>query len=323
MDNLMKTPLITALIAFVAVIVIGPITIKYLKKLKFGQTIRSDGPQRHLQKSGTPTMGGVIIMVGILVGTLVGDHSSYNILFALFITLAYSVLGLLDDLIIILTHSSQGLTARQKLLGQFAVALLVGLYGVFQLDSGTTLLIPFTDATITLSPVIYILLTLGVMVGTSNAVNLTDGLDGLAAGTTAIGAAAYAIVATVLGYYDIALFAGAITGACLGFAWFNAHPAAVFMGDTGSLGLGAALGVIAVLTRTQLILPLIGGIFVIEALSDIIQVGYFRLTNGKRVFRMAPLHHHFELLGWEEPKIMIRFWLIGLLFGALGLLAVL
>ncbi|MGB4267304.1 MAG: phospho-N-acetylmuramoyl-pentapeptide-transferase, partial [Limnochordia bacterium] len=171
--------------------------------------------------------------------------------------------------------------------------------------------------------VVYVLLTLGVMLGTTNAVNLTDGLDGLAAGAVAIAAASYGVIGYLLDSVDLAVFAGSLVGACLGFVWFNSHPAAVFMGDTGALALGAALGITAILTRTPFHLAIVGGLFVIETLSDIIQVVYFRLTKGKRFFKMAPLHHHFELSGWEEPKIVARFWLIGLFFALLGLLAVL
>ena len=169
----------------------------------------------------------------------------------------------------------------------------------------------------------YVVLILGVMLGTTNAVNLTDGLDGLAGGSVAIAAVSYAVIAGLLGRLELALFAGSLAGACLGFVWFNAHPAAIFMGDTGALALGAALGILAILTRTPFHLIVVGGLFVIETLSDIIQVTYFKLTDGKRFFKMAPLHHHFELLDWEEPKIVTRFWLIGLFFALLGLLAIL
>lgn len=317
------TPLISAGLAFLIVVVIGPNTINYLRKLKFGQNVRSDGPKRHLQKTGTPTMGGVMMLIAVTITILIIDRSSTHLLFALFATLAYGAIGFLDDLLKILTRSSLGLKARQKLFGQIFVGIIVGIYALNQPDIGTTLLIPFTDVIIELPTVVYLLLVIGVMLGASNAVNITDGVDGLASGTMAVAAGAYAIVSHILGYPEIALFSGTIAGACLGFAWFNAHPAAVFMGDTGSLALGASLGVVSILTRTPLLLPIIGGLFVIETLSVIIQVVYFKLTNGKRFFKMAPLHHHFELKGWEEPKVMIRFWLIGLVFGVLGLLAVL
>ncbi len=323
MDGMSQAPFVAAAVAFFMAIVMGPVTISYLQRLKFGQNVRSDGPQRHMQKMGTPTMGGVMILLALTASTLIIGRGDTMLPFALFATLGYGVIGFLDDLIKILTGKSLGLKARQKLLGQILVAVLVGLYALSQDSIGTLLLIPFTAATISLPPVIYMMLVIGVMLGTANAVNLTDGLDGLAAGTMAVAAGAYAIVAMWLGNVEIALFSGAVAGACLGFSWFNAHPASIFMGDTGSLGLGAALGVMAIFTRTPLFLPLIGGLFVIETLSVILQVGYFKLTKGKRILKMAPLHHHFELLGWEEPKVMIRFWLISIFFAAIGLLAVL
>jgi len=324
MDSLIFTrPLVGALMAFLAVILIGPYCIRYLHKLKFGQNVRADGPKEHLRKSGTPTMGGIMIIIGLAFAILVLDHHRPDIIFALFVTLAYGMIGFLDDLLKILSHSSLGLKARQKLFGQVFVAILVALYALSRADVGTTLLVPFTDITVNLPIYVFIPLVIFVMLGVTNAVNLTDGLDGLAAGTVAVAACTYMIIAFKLGNPEIALFAAALAGACLGFAWFNAHPAAVFMGDTGSLALGAALGVMAILTRTSLFLPIVGGIFVIETLSVIIQVLYFRITHGKRIFRMAPLHHHFELKGWAETKVMIRFCLLGIFFGAIGLLAVL
>lgn len=216
---------------------------------------------------------------------------------------------------------SLGLRAREKLVGQFGIAVLVALYAWARI--GTDLFVPFAQNTIVLPPWLYLPFTVLVLVGTVNAVNLTDGLDGLAAGSTAIAATAFGLITWLLGYPDLALFSGALVGACLGFSWFNAPPAQVFMGDTGSLGLGAALGTIAVLSKTTLFLPIIGALFVIETLSVIFQVFYFKITRGQRLFRMAPLHHHFELLGWAESKVMIRFWLISLIFAVLGLFAIL
>ncbi|MFY9437274.1 MAG: phospho-N-acetylmuramoyl-pentapeptide-transferase [Limnochordia bacterium] len=323
MEQTVYSPLFGALTAFVVVVLIGPGIIRYLTKLKFGQNVRVDGPRRHLQKAGTPTMGGIMILIGLVFAALVLGKNSSHLLFALFITAAYGAIGFLDDLLIIVTRSSLGLKARQKLFGQFFIAVLVALYALSRDDIGTAVLIPFTETTIELPVVVYVLLTLGVMLGTTNAVNLTDGLDGLAAGAVAIAAASYGVIGYLLDSVDLAVFAGSLVGACLGFVWFNSHPAAVFMGDTGALALGAALGITAILTRTPFHLAIVGGLFVIETLSDIIQVVYFRLTKGKRFFKMAPLHHHFELSGWEEPKIVARFWLIGLFFALLGLLAVL
>lgn len=316
-------PIIGALIAFGIVVFIGPGMIRYLTKLKFGQSVRVDGPRRHLQKAGTPTMGGIMIVIGLVIAALIIGKGSTHLLFAIFITAAYGAIGFLDDLLIILTRRSLGLKARQKLFGQMFIAVLVALYALSRSDIGTTVLIPFTEMSVELPVAVYVILVLGVMLGTTNAVNLTDGLDGLAAGSMTIAAASYGVIAYLLGSVDLAVFAGSLAGTCLGFVWFNAHPAAVFMGDTGALALGAALGILAILTRTPFHLAIVGGLFVIETLSDIIQVVYFRLTKGKRFFKMAPLHHHFELVGWEEPKIVARFWLIGLFFALVGLLAVL
>lgn len=316
-------PIIGALIAFGIVVFIGPGMIRYLTKLKFGQSVRVDGPRRHLQKAGTPTMGGIMIVIGLVIAALIIGKGSTHLLFAIFITAAYGAIGFLDDLLIILTRRSLGLKARQKLFGQMFIAVLVALYALSRSDIGTTVLIPFTEMSVELPVAVYVILVLGVMLGTTNAVNLTDGLDGLAAGSVTIAAASYGVIAYLLGNVDLAVFAGSLAGTCLGFVWFNAHPAAVFMGDTGALALGAALGILAILTRTPFHLAIVGGLFVIETLSDIIQVVYFRLTKGKRFFKMAPLHHHFELVGWEEPKIVARFWLIGLFFALVGLLAVL
>jgi len=264
-----------------------------------------------------------MIVIGLVIAALIIGKGSTHLLFAIFITAAYGAIGFLDDLLIILTRRSLGLKARQKLFGQMFIAVLVALYALSRSDIGTTVLIPFTEMSVELPVAVYVILVLGVMLGTTNAVNLTDGLDGLAAGSVTIAAASYGVIAYLLGSVDLAVFAGSLAGTCLGFVWFNAHPAAVFMGDTGALALGAALGILAILTRTPFHLAIVGGLFVIETLSDIIQVVYFRLTKGKRFFKMAPLHHHFELVGWEEPKIVARFWLIGLFFALVGLLAVL
>lgn len=321
--SMVYLPIIGALIAFGIVVFIGPGMIRYLTKLKFGQSVRVDGPRRHLQKAGTPTMGGIMIVIGLVIAALIIGKGSTHLLFAIFITAAYGAIGFLDDLLIILTRRSLGLKARQKLFGQMFIAVLVALYALSRSDIGTTVLIPFTEMSVELPVAVYVILVLGVMLGTTNAVNLTDGLDGLAAGSMTIAAASYGVIAYLLGNVDLAVFAGSLAGTCLGFVWFNAHPAAVFMGDTGALALGAALGILAILTRTPFHLAIVGGLFVIETLSDIIQVVYFRLTKGKRFFKMAPLHHHFELVGWEEPKIVARFWLIGLFFALVGLLAVL
>lgn len=315
------TPLFSALLAFIVSLVAGPRIITYLKRLKLGQQVREDGPKTHLGKAGTPTMGGILIIVATVIAVVVFPPLSDHNIILLFATVGFAALGFFDDFIKVVAKRSLGLRAREKLVGQFGIAVLVALYAWARI--GTDLFVPFAQNTIVLPPWLYLPFTVLVLVGTVNAVNLTDGLDGLAAGSTAIAATAFGLITWLLGYPDLALFSGALVGACLGFSWFNAPPAQVFMGDTGSLGLGAALGTIAVLSKTTLFLPIIGALFVIETLSVIFQVLYFKITRGQRLFRMAPLHHHFELLGWAESKVMIRFWLISLIFAVLGLFAIL
>lgn len=315
------TPLFSALLAFIVSLMAGPRIITYLKRLKLGQQVREDGPKTHLGKAGTPTMGGILIIVATVIAVVVFPPLSDHNIILLFATVGFAALGFFDDFIKVVAKRSLGLRAREKLVGQFGIAVLVALYAWARI--GTDLFVPFAQNTIVLPPWLYLPFTVLVLVGTVNAVNLTDGLDGLAAGSTAIAATAFGLITWLLGYPDLALFSGALVGACLGFSWFNAPPAQVFMGDTGSLGLGAALGTIAVLSKTTLFLPIIGALFVIETLSVIFQVFYFKITRGQRLFRMAPLHHHFELLGWAESKVMIRFWLISLIFAVLGLFAIL
>ncbi len=315
--------LFAALTSFIVCLAAGPFTIKLLHRLKFGQSIRTDGPQSHLQKAGTPTMGGVLILIALVVGVLMVREFSPAVLWLLFLTLSFGLIGLVDDLIIIITKKSLGLKARQKLLAQF---LFAGLASVFILQSqfSTTQLIPFSNLKLIFpaggfgNP-LFFLFAAFVIVSFSNAVNLTDGLDGLAAGTTAIAALALSTLLLFQGQSDLAIFALALAGACFGFVWFNGPPAQVFMGDTGSLALGAALAGIALFSQLSFFLVIIGGIFVAEVLSVTIQVTSFK-TTGKRIFRMSPLHHHFELGGMVEPKIMIRFWIIGIVLGVIGIL---
>ncbi len=308
-----------AAVSFGIGLVIGPPSISILRRLKFGQRVRSDGPKAHLKKSGTPTMGGVIILTALLISTFIFARDLEYLAWVVFITLGYGLIGLLDDLLIIITKRSLGLKARYKLIGQILIAGLLALYSIVDPNLGTEVLIPFTGQWIDLGW-LYPFFAVFMVVGISNAVNLTDGLDGLAAGTAGIAAFFFAIIAFSLGRMDMAIFCAALVGACLGFSWFNVHPAQVFMGDTGSLALGGALSSVAVLLKRELFLVIIGGIFVIEASSVIIQVISFRLT-GRRVFRMSPIHHHFELSGWTETKIVTRFWILGLIFGLIGLLA--
>ena len=314
-------PLYSALFAFAVSLVAGPRTISYLRRLKLGQQIRGDGPKSHFGKAGTPTMGGVLMVVTIVLAVIIFPPLTHNNILMLFATIGFGAIGFLDDFIKIVAKRSLGLRAREKLVGQFGVAILVALYASARV--GTDLVVPFLGQSIVIPTLIYIPFTALVVVGSANAVNLTDGVDGLAAGSTAICATALGVTFYLLGYPDLSLFCGAVAGACLGFTWFNAPPAQVFMGDTGSLALGAALATGAILSKTSLLLPIVGGLFVIVTLSVILQVLYFKLTKGKRLFKMAPLHHHFELLGVPESRITIRFWLVALVFAVLGLYAIL
>ncbi|NLS45566.1 MAG: phospho-N-acetylmuramoyl-pentapeptide-transferase [Firmicutes bacterium] len=313
----------SALLAFITVIIIGPTSIKILKALKFRQSIRKDGPTTHLKKAGTPTMGGIMILIGASLATFFLAPKTLNISWALFITLGFGAIGLTDDFIIAVFRRSLGLKARYKLAFQILLSILLGLYAATSPSLGTIVSIPFSSVEIDLGIFGYLVFAVFIMLAISNAVNLSDGLDGLASGTTALAYVAYSIVAIFFGKHDLAVFSSSFAGACIGFSWFNCHPAEIMMGDTGSLALGAALGSLAILTKTELLLIIIGGVFVLEALSVIIQVIYFKLTGGKRIFRMSPVHHHFELSGWKEPKIVTRFWILGLVFSILGLLALL
>lgn len=309
--------------AFSLSIIFGPPTIRYLARLKFGQTVRTDGPRHHAGKTGTPTMGGIIILASAAIATAAFSPGHERAAWALFATLSFGLVGLVDDFIKIQTRKSLGLKARQKLAAQIIISALIGLYAMTDPALGTRLAIPYLSyPPLSLGTIdigwLYLPFVVFFMVGFSNAVNLTDGLDGLAAGTTAIAALAYVALAMSKGDLEIAVFAAAIAAACLGFSWFNAHPAQVFMGDTGSLALGGALAAMAVLTKAELALVIIGGVFVAETFSVAAQVASFRLT-GKRIFKMSPLHHHFELSGWAETKVVVRFWIIGALLAVLGL----
>jgi phospho-N-acetylmuramoyl-pentapeptide-transferase len=294
-----------------------------LHRLKFGQSIRNDGPQTHLKKAGTPTMGGVLILFSLMLGLLMVRDFSPLVIWLLFLTLSFGLIGLVDDLIIIITKKSLGLTARQKFLAQIIFAALA-VFFIIQNHYPTAQLIPFSNLKLTFptggfgNP-LFFLFAVFVIVAFSNAVNLTDGLDGLAGGTTAIAVLFLGVLALFQHQPDLAVFSFALAGACFGFVWFNGPPAQVFMGDTGSLALGAALAGIALFSQMSLFFVIIGGIFVAENLSVIIQVTSYK-TTGKRVFRMSPIHHHFELGGMVEPKIMIRFWIIGIVLGVIGIL---
>lgn len=308
-------------VSLIMALLIGPLLIPALYKLKFGQYIRSDGPQRHLQKAGTPTMGGLMFLVATLCATVFFGAGTGAVFLVLGTTIAFGIIGFIDDYIKVVLKRPLGLKAREKLGGQFGVAIMASVTAVFVLGRGTDLIVPFTGYRLALGPVAYLIFSTLIIVGTTNAVNLTDGLDGLAAGCMVLSSGAYVLIALMVGgpVSGIAVFAAALLGGLLGFLKYNRHPARVFMGDTGSLALGGALCSMAIVTRTELFLPFIGVIYVAEALSVIIQVISFKLT-GKRVFRMSPLHHHYELAGWSEQKVVRTFWLVSLMGALIGIM---
>jgi phospho-N-acetylmuramoyl-pentapeptide-transferase len=314
----MQELLLAAGTAFIIALIAGPVFIPVLRRLKFGQSIRQEGPERHYAKAGTPTMGGVIILLSLIISSVLFAGSSTEVWLALFITIGHGLIGFLDDFIKVVLKRSLGLKARQKLAGQIIMAVALAYIGSVYFGRGTDLWIPLVGVNVDFGPLYYVLIFF-VLVGTTNAVNLTDGLDGLAAGTTVVAALAYAAIAASFGKPDLAVFSVALAGACLGFLKYNSHPAKIFMGDTGSLALGGALASVAVLTKTELLLVIVGGVFVVEALSVIIQVISFKST-GKRVFRMSPIHHHFELGGWSETRVVTVFWLAGAFCGAAALI---
>ena len=289
--------LLAAIFAAGLVLCTGPLLIPELHKLKFGQSIREEGPKSHQAKSGTPTMGGIMIILAIVIATVAAAPLTPAVLLALFITLGHFVLGFLDDYIKVVKKRNLGLKAKQKMLGQILIAIVTMIVGTRVLGIDTTIWIPIADINLDIG-VGYYFLVLFVLVGTSNAVNLTDGLDGLASGTVAIASGAYALVCYMTGHFDLAIFCVAMMMACLAFLRFNAHPAKVFMGDTGSLALGGAIAAVGILTHTVISFK----------------------TTGKRVFRMSPIHHHFELGGWKETKVVFVFWMVGLVASVVGLL---
>ena len=325
-----------ALTALIMSFVLGPIVIRRLINRQIGQTIRLDGPQSHLTKAGTPTMGGALILLAIVFSTLLwADLGSRYIVVVLLVTTGFGIIGWVDDYRKLVLQDPEGLAARWKFLAQSAVGLVAAfaLYGIAATPAETALLIPYFKGLAIPLGGSYVIFTYLVIVGTSNAVNLTDGLDGLAVMPSvlvsgALGIFSYAAgnvifaeylgIPYVAGAGEMMVFCAALCGAGLGFLWFNTYPAQVFMGDIGALALGAALGTVAVIVRQELILFIMGGLFVIETVSVILQVASFKLT-GKRVFRMAPLHHHYELKGWAEPKVIVRFWIITVILVLVGL----
>lgn len=308
---------ITVIIALVIGIILGPLTIPILRRLKFGQQIRSDGPQAHLKKAGTPTMGGVMIMIAFAIAFFRVGTFTWEMWLILLATLGFGFVGFLDDYLKIVRKQSLGLTAKQKLVGQLFVTFIIWIV-LIQVDHPMSVQIPMTDIILDFGVVGYGILLVLMFLGTSNAVNFTDGLDGLLAGSTAIAMTAYAVIGMSLSLPDVAFGSAALIGAALAFLVYNAHPAKVFMGDTGSLGIGGCLAMMAVLTHTELLLIIIGGLFVVEMLSVILQVGSFKL-RGKRIFRMSPIHHHFELVGWSEWRVVLTFWTFGFICALLGI----
>jgi phospho-N-acetylmuramoyl-pentapeptide-transferase len=310
--------LIAGMAAMLICIFLGPKFIEYLRVREFGQNIREEGPQGHHTKAGTPTMGGLIVFASICVPYLVLSNRDPQSLTVFGVALGCAAIGFADDYIKIVKRRSLGLSARWKIFGQVVLALI--LWWVARNEVGIEPILYFRigDASVDLGPVLYFVLVFLVLSGFSNGVNLTDGLDGLAAGCCAIVFLAYTAISFIANeQQDLALLSACFVGACIGFLWFNAFPASIFMGDTGSLGLGGAIGALAVMTQTEVLLLIIGGIFVIEALSVAIQVFSFK-TFRRRVFLMAPLHHHFEMMAWSETKIMLRFWIIAAVCSGIG-----
>ncbi len=325
------------LTALLISLVIGPVMIRKLSQYQIGQAVRDDGPQTHLSKAGTPTMGGALILVAIAISTLLwADLTNRYVWVVLLVTLLFGAIGWVDDYRKVVERNPRGLPARWKYFWQSVIGATAAivLYVTASLPQETSLYLPFLkNVSLTLGPVLFILLTYFVIVGSSNAVNLTDGLDGLAIMPTVMVAGALAIFAYLSGHAQFAnylliphlpgtgeliIFCGALVGAGLGFLWFNTYPAQVFMGDVGALALGAALGTVAVIVRQEIVLFIMGGVFVMETISVILQVASFRLT-GRRIFRMAPLHHHFELKGWPEPRVIVRFWVVTVVLVLIGL----
>jgi phospho-N-acetylmuramoyl-pentapeptide-transferase len=323
------------LTALLVSLVVGPWCIRKLKELQIGQYIREDGPQSHHSKAGTPTMGGLMIIFSLLMSTLLwADLRNPYVWLLVLVTLGFGGVGFWDDYLKVIKKQNRGLTGRQKLAGQTVVAVAAALWLYFLPEFKLSLTIPFFEEVRPELSWGFIPLAVLVIVGTANAVNLTDGLDGLAIGPVTIAAAFYAIFAYLAGNViiarylkitfvpgvgEVAVVLGALVGAGIGFLWFNSYPAEVFMGDVGALALGGVLGTTALATKQEILLIIVGGLFVVEAVSVILQVGFFKISNGKRIFRMAPIHHHFELKGWPEPKVIVRFWIIAIVLGLLAL----
>lgn len=324
-----------AVAAFLIVLVLAPLFIRTMRRLQIGQVVRDDGPASHLSKQGVPTMGGVLILAAIIGSSLLWARlDNIYVWLIMATTLFFGLIGGLDDFRKVTRRNSAGLSARGKLVLQFGGAAAVGLFIFFHPGFDGHLSVPFLKNIRPDLGWFYVIFAMIVIVGASNAVNLTDGLDGLATGPTVVSAAVYLVFSYIAGHIviaeylqvpyvagsgELAVFCGAMVGACLGFLWFNAYPAQVFMGDVGSLSLGGALGTVAIIIKQEVLLAIVGGVFVMEALSVIMQVGYFKMTKGKRIFLMAPFHHHFEKKGWHETKVVVRFWIVSIILGFLAI----
>lgn len=321
--------------ALLICLVFGKWMIEKLQEMQIGQQIRDDGPQSHLVKKGTPTMGGILILFAVIISTLLWTNlADVYVWLVLLVTVGFGLIGFVDDYSKLAGKSSKGISGKKRLMGEMIIALFIGVVLYIKPGFNSQVTIPFFKTVLPDLGWGYVLLSTFIIVGAANAVNLTDGLDGLAIGPVIICFATYILFAYfagnvkassylqivhVSGAGELAVFCGAIVGAGLGFLWFNAYPAEVFMGDVGSLSLGGALGTVAIITKQEILLAIVGGIFVVETFSVIFQVGYFKMTGGKRILRMAPLHHHFELKGWAEPKVIVRFWIISILLALMAI----
>ncbi|MCU4138854.1 MAG: UDP-N-acetylmuramyl pentapeptide phosphotransferase/UDP-N-acetylglucosamine-1-phosphate transferase [Thermodesulfobacteria bacterium] len=324
-----------AITSFILVYFLMPFFIRYMRKKQFGQIIRDEGPAHHKVKTGTPTMGGIIIVSAIILSTLFWcNPSNYLIWIVIFILFSFSFIGFLDDFLKIKRKKNLGLRAREKILAQLLIVCVFYLILFKIFNFPTNLNFPFFKKLIVDIGGFYLIFSMLVILGSSNAMNLTDGLDGLAIVPFIVVAGVYSILSYVAGHIkfanylylpyipqagELAIFCAILVGAGLGFLWYNAYPAEIFMGDVGSLALGASLGAIAIMIKQEFLLIIAGGLFVLEAISVILQVGYFKITKGKRIFRMAPLHHHFELKGWPENKVVVRFWIVSIICGLIAL----
>lgn len=328
----MNIQIITTLISFTSVVIVCPFLLPFLRKLKFGQAERELGPKSHYKKAGTPTMGGVSMLLGITIACLVMNVSKdKNLFFALIVMLIYGLIGFLDDYIKVIqknaivsdknvSSASLGMRPKHKLVLQFAVACALAFYVAYHPGLGTDIILPFSLGSWDLG-IFFIPFIIFTTIAVVNAVNLSDGLDGLASGITLIVMLFFFIASIANARFEMSIFSAAVIGACLGFLCYNFNPAKVFMGDTGSMALGSAVAVVAIFTKTELFILIAGLIYVIEALSVVIQVSYFKLTHGKRFFKMAPIHHHFELCGWEETRVVMVFWVFASVCVMFSLLA--